>query len=113
MAMIDNVFLGTTIKLALSATGTPSVKMSDCNFDVFVWSASSNDAYSNKPDSAFHLTKAECITEDDNTYIAAVPTDEIGKGYVITRLVIFIEDTDCANGLRKEVLQALPNIKIV
>lgn len=114
MELNDIVFLGTTLKISASAIGTPSVNMSDCDFDIYAWCSPTDTEFVDMPSSSFvKKNKNECIPIDSNTYSIEVPTSIIGKGFVVCKLVLHVPDADCANGTRTEVMQGLPHIKVV
>lgn len=113
MVVMDHVFLGTTIKIMVEAQGTPQIHLDECDFTVYIWTSDKNDVESPKPENYLSCIKESCVPDSEDTYLVEVPTELIGKGYVIVRVEMSVPDTDCANGYRKEVLQSLPNIKIV
>lgn len=113
MEIIDEVFLGTTVKIAANAIGTPSVPLSECGFELIVWTAPKNDYHEAVKDNAIVLSKEQCIKQSDDSYLAEIPTSTLGKGYIICRMVMRIPDSDCAAGFRQEVLQGLTNIKVI
>lgn len=111
---MDTVFLGTTVKISLTAQGTPDVSMEDCDFDVYIWASRQNSELSPMPsDKVLHITKDECKPQDERTYVCAVDTEEIGTGYIVVRMEIMVPDADLTGSKRKEVLQTIPGIQIV
>lgn len=113
MATFDKVYLGTTIKVAINATGTPNVPLSNMEYNVFVWANATNDADAPMKANVVIRRKNEAVEIDSNSAAVEVQTELIGRGFVIVRIEAQVPDADCAGGYRKEVEQFCPNIKIV
>ena len=114
MRVIDNVHIGTTVKYAVRAKGTPSVTMDGCDFDMYAWTSSSNDPKQDIPSKGvIHKSKINCIRVDAGQYAMEIPTGLVGKGYLMVRVELQVPDSDCANGYRPEVQHLFTDIKIV
>lgn len=110
---MEEIWLGTTVKLAITMNGTPNVKLKDCEYDIYVWTNASNDKFCSKPANAVKRTKTSSIEIDDHSCSVEVQTDFIGKGYIIARIECQVPDADCASGYRAEVYQMTTGLKVV
>lgn len=111
---MDTEYLGTTVKVAITKDGIPKVNMDKIEYVVHVWASKTNDANAIMPnENVVVCPKVNAISIDKNSILVEVPTDIIGRGYVICRIVGYIPDNDCATGYRHIVGQCCANIKIV
>lgn len=101
---MDNVVLGTEVKLNISIENIGELTMDGydftCEFFCF-------------PAKKVVLKKEDLVRVDNANYIALVDTMPIGTGELRCKIVAMLPDGDCADGLRTEVLVMKTGINIV
>lgn len=97
--------IGTTIKIAVSAGLGKDVHMEDVDFSCVIY----NDSIKSN---SVTLQKSEMVYVDKDTYLAVVDTSVIGAGEYFIRFSADIPDTDCPNGIRREIVSTSTGIKV-
>ena len=101
----QTVTLGSDAKIEFTVDLPDELKLSDVDFSGKVINADTN------ADIAF--TKADCImTDEGESYVVLVDTDETGVGMLMLKLTVHIPDTDYQRGYRKEVVNINPNMRV-
>lgn len=100
---IDEVPIGSNVKLVFSADLPNDLTLSDVNFTAKVWTAGKSVTY----------TKGNCIaTDDPNAYLALVDSTTLGVGEYLITLTVQIPDTDYTSGYRQEIIKINPHVKV-
>ena len=104
---VQTITKGSDAKIVFTADLPDGLKLSDIDFTVKVINYS-------EPNKEHTYQKAECIeVYGGKAYVALVDTDELGIGYYMLRLTVYIPDTDYPSGTRKEVIKINPQVKVV
>lgn len=102
---VQAVTLGSDAKIEFTVDLPDELKLSDVDFSGKVINADTN------ADVAF--TKADCImTDEGESYVVLVDTNETGVGMLMLKLTVHIPDTDYQRGYRKEVVNINPNMRV-
>jgi uncharacterized phage protein (predicted DNA packaging) len=102
----QTVTLGSDVKIEFTADLPDGLLLKDVDFTVKVINMSEKDV-----DADF--VKADCImTDEGESYVVLVDSEELGIGTLMLRLTVFIPDTDYQSGTRKEVIKINPHIRI-
>ena len=112
---MQNVFVGTDLKLSINATIQDGIHLSNCEFCIY--------AYCNNVNRNYEIHKDECspIYSDDNkeytdSYVFIIDTNNIGTGNLKLKIVIEVPDTDFSESdgfTRTEVIIYTTDIQIV
>lgn len=102
---ITYVPIGTDAKIAFTFELPDDLTLSDIDFSVTVY----NDDAAN---SSLDFTKAQCIAIDDDNYLVIVDTDTLGVGTYMLRATLQIPDTDFDGGIRQEVVNINPYVRV-
>lgn len=98
--------LGTTLKIHVNAELGNNLTLDDVDFNCKFFTN-----YNNK---GLTINKGEprMLPLGDGTYIAIVPSREVGTGVYMMRLTAFLPDTDVEGGLREEVVTISTGIPV-
>lgn len=101
---MENVCIGTELKINLSLGNIGETHMEDMDFfaEFFVYSSR-----------ARKIEKADMIQVDADNYIALVDSTSLGTGNVRVRVTAYVPDTDFDDGLRTEIVTADTGITLV
>lgn len=111
---MQNVFVGTDLKLSINATIQDDIYLSDCEFWIY--------AYCNNVNRNYEIHKNECTpiisdnSDDTNSYVFLVDTNNIGTGNLKLKIVIEVPDSDFSESegfTRTEVTILTTDIQIV
>lgn len=89
--------LGTTLKIHVGSGLGNNLTLDDVDFNCKFFTTCNRGITINKGD-------ARMLPLGDGTYIAVVPTREIGTGVYQMRLTAYLPDTDVPGGIREEVV---------
>ena len=104
---MQTVTLGSDVKIEFTAELPDGLKLADVDFSGKVINA---DAKNTDID----FTKADCImTDEGESYVLLVDTEETGVGMLLLKLTVHIPDTDYQRGYRKEVININPNVRVI
>lgn len=95
--------IGTTLKINVSADFGGGLTMDDADFTC--------EFFTNKR-STVALSKDEMIRIDDNNYLAVIDSTELGAGTITMLFDGTVDDNDCPDGVRREVLRVTTGITI-
>lgn len=102
---VQTVTLGSDVKIAFTADLPDDLKLSDIDFTGKVINADTN--------TDIDFTKADCImTDEGESYVVLVDTEETGVGTLMLKLTVHIPDTDYQRGYRKEVININPKVRV-
>ena len=101
---IQQVTLGSDIKIAFSADLPDGMLMKDVGFTVTVYNA-------DKKEREVVAGKDDCIIMTDNEYVVLVNTDDLGVGLYMMKALFTIPDTDYPSGFRKLAVRIDPKVK--
>ena len=98
--------LGTTLKIHVDAGLGNNLTLDDVDFNCKFFTN-----YNNK---GMTIAKgdAKMLPLGDGTYLAIVPTREVGTGVYMMRLTAFLPDTDVEGGFREEVVTISTGIPV-
>lgn len=88
---METRFLGEEVKIKVSVTPVDGMTLADFDWRVKLWTRSSR---------AVEVRKAECIPQDDKSYIVRLDTAEVGPGVLKLKIIADIPDGDFIDGHR-------------
>ena len=104
---VQTVTLGSDVKIEFTAELQDDLTLSDLDFSGKVLNADMKDE-------SVDFNKADCIElEGGENYVVMVDSDDLGIGTLMLKLTVMIPDTDYQSGIRKQVVNINPHIKIV
>lgn len=95
---------GTTLKILVHFE-VEGHTMDDCDFKCSFYSVNKLISVVKK--------KSELIRIDENNYVAIVDTEKTGIGLIKCKLTVEVPDSDCPDGIRKEVARASTNVTVL
>lgn len=101
---MENVCLGTELKINLSIGQLGDVHMSDIDFTAQFY------VYANHVQ---EVRKADMLKVDDDNYLALLDSSKMGTGKLKVKVTAFVPDTDFKDRLRTEVVCADTGITLV
>lgn len=94
MATIDNVFIGTELKLNVHIDQIGELTMDDYNFEFDIYCS---------PKNTINIKKGDAIRIDQDNYVILVDTNAVGAGALKVKIVMEIPDADFDDEMRTEV----------
>lgn len=98
------IYYGTEFKLNVNMEAIDNCHMADADFTCKFFCNKNN---------VVEIAKADMIQIDEDNYVAALSSEELGKGYVTVKYECDIPDADFGDGLRHEVVEIKTGLKIV
>lgn len=91
---METRFLGEEVKIKVWVTPVDGMTLADFNWRVKLWTRRSR---------AVEVWKAECIPQDDKSYIVRLDTAEVGPGVLKLKAIADVPDGDFIDGDRKAI----------
>lgn len=104
MATIEDVFIGTELKLNVHIDRIENITMDDYDFSV--------DLYCS-PKNTINIPKSKAVRIDSENYIVLLDTTLVGAGSLKAKITSYIPDDDFDDGYRTVVIMMNTNINIV
>lgn len=101
---MNDIFIGTELKLNLNIEPIGQVTMDDYDFEVEVYCSVKR---------AIVISKRETIRVDENNYILLVDTSLVGAGDLKCKVIAHVPDNDFEDGFRDEVIGFDTGINII
>jgi len=110
MATTNNILppiVGTIIKIAVTANLGKNIHMVDVDFNCVVFNRNNGGQRG-----SITLQKGDMIYVGDDEYIAVVDTTVIGRGDYYIKFSADVPDSDCTDGIRKEIVEIPTGIRV-
>lgn len=101
---MEDVFIGTEIKLNISIAPIGDVTMDDYDFYIEVYCSAKR---------AVMIQKSNTIRIDENNRIICVDTTSLGAGEIKCKITAYIPDADFPDNKRTEVVAINTGIQII
>lgn len=102
--MIDDVFIGTELKINVNIAPIDGVSMDDYDFEVEFYCSTKK---------ILVFKKADAIRIDNSNYMFCIDTNQLSSGNLKCKVTAFIPDGDFEDLLRTEVQKIDTGINIV
>lgn len=101
---MENIFVGTELKLNINIQPINDLTMDDYDFKLEIYCS---------PSRVVTIEKKDTIKVDRNNFVAVVDTNIIKQGTLKVRIIAYIPDTDCEDKYRTEVIRLYTNINLI
>ena len=92
---MNEIFLGTELKLNVNIEPMGELTMEDYDFSVDIWTSMKR---------ILNIPKSECIKIDKDNYVILVDTSLLGAGDIKAKVIANIPDFDFPDTVRTEVV---------